>query len=142
MHSLQVYWLIQFILLFAHGTTCEVQLLRRSWYTPQNPHGLILLDINKHFLELWMCLWHDLKHGMQFWCDLNDKVLGKYHKVAHISGILTQCLQFQQDAALQLLQWLQTMAPTCHGHPNSWLVWVSLQEQGSYTMARYSDFHL
>ena len=48
-----------------HGTACEVLLLRHSECAPHKPRGLILLDINKHGLQLRMSLQHDLKQGMQ-----------------------------------------------------------------------------
>ena len=67
---------------------------------------LILLDINENCLEIWMHLQFNLQQVAQFWCELHNKVLGKSHELAHLPGALMQCLQLQQDAALQLLQWL------------------------------------
>ena len=64
---------------------------------------LVLLDVNKQCLELWMCLQHNLKQGAQFWCDLDDKVLGKRCELAHLPVALMHCLHLQQDMALQLL---------------------------------------
>ena len=70
------------------------------------PRRLVLLDVNNYCLEFQMGLWHDLKKGMELQCDLHDKLLGKCYELAHLPGAFTQRLQLQQDAALQLLQWL------------------------------------
>ena len=47
-----------------------------------------------------MYLLHNLKQGIRFRCDLQDKVLRKCYELAHIPGALTQCLQLQQNPAL------------------------------------------
>ena len=88
MRSIQVYQLICLILPFAHDATCEVQLLMCGCCAPYHPHGLILLNINKHSLELQMCLWYDLKQGTQSQCDPHDNILGKCCELAYLPGAL------------------------------------------------------
>ena len=83
----------------------------------------------------------NLKQGVQFRCDLHNKVLGKSHELTHLPGALMQCLQLQQDVALQPLQWLQAAVLASYRHLSLWLVWVSLLEQDGYAMARYSGLH-
>ena len=73
---------------------------------PHNPSGLVLLDINKHSLQLGMSLWCSLKQSVQLRYGLHGKVLGDCSELAHLPGALMQCLQLQQDAALQLFKQL------------------------------------
>ena len=54
-----------------------------------------------------MSLWCNLQQGVQVQYDLHNKMLGKCCELAHLPGIFIQCLQFQQNMALQFLQWLQ-----------------------------------
>ena len=88
-----------------------------------------------------MSLQHGLKQGMQFWHDLYNKVLGDCCEFAHLPGTLMQCLQLQQDMALQLLQWLQTVALACCGCLGVWLVHVALQEQDINATAGYPGLY-
>ena len=106
MQGIQIYQLIWLILPLARCTACEVQPFRHNIHTLHNPHRLILLDINKHGLEFWMCLWCNLQQGVLFQYDLHDKNLGKFREIAHFPGALMQYFQLQQDMALQLLQQL------------------------------------
>ena len=99
------------------GAAWEVQLFGHGRRTSNGPCRLVLLDIDEHCLELWMCLWCDLQQGPQLWCDLHSKLLGKYHEFAHFPGAFMQCLQLEQDVALHFLQAAQGSGPN--------LLWAS-----------------
>ena len=113
-HGIQVHQTICPIPPFACVAAYEVQLLRHHRCVPCNPSGVVLLNINKHGLKLWMGLQHYFKQGMQFQQNLH-------------SATLTQPLELQQDIALQFLQWLTRVSPACHSHPGVWLFQLALQ---------------
>ena len=126
----------------AYPSTCLQHFLRSlapkaRWMCPLQSKWAFTAGYPQHSLQLGISLWHDRNQGFQFQQNLYNKVLGECYEFTLLSGGLMRCLLPQQYAALQLLQWLQAVAPTCHKHLGLWLIYVMLQRQGGNTIARY-----